>query len=527
MNSKQSSRYQLTIGATMVSLATLGDVLSRLNAWRALDMIAPAGERSLETVAVLRDEQPMKVVHSEGHFGVQQHGLARDVFLSMLDEVDKEYVRPDGIVRAPHEMRRCEWDAVSKVGSASYHVTPCFTPEQRAESFPGTLDPIFGELRSDLSDVCEAEFFARFGYGHNGPLYDGLQTNCRHEVHVEYALIYGKHVPEHVLAEYREGYARKCVDDERCFQLVVDIPELRGSLSISQLYGLSLATRNDVPLSSENIQRFLRVVKALATDVSSIEVDDALFAQGLVPAFAAPVTKSAVDTSLLTTDLAKKFHAALASENYNRMVAKARDERDKMQITQRHFDHDLAIAQMARDVYPTGWAVEMSNAMEARDVTRLLSTLDRADGDNETSKQIFAEVFGVKLRGLNSEKRRAAIFGFCGFDTERRNAYEVASSAANAERIRQADAKRATDSAESVRYRLTDGTIGSGREYVDRAVVAGFDHVFKLRRGKHAWWLLNRTTGQMTTVAAKDGTLDYARIALQLPEYKQSLQAAA
>jgi len=517
------STYKLKVGSIEVAAATLGQVLSYLNAWPPLDMLPLPVPSSVEDVTVTRDGQPLSLVRNTyGKFGVVQPGAARDILLAMIDEIDREFVRREGVVRLPHEMTRREWNAVVAVGSAAYGVYPCFTVEQQMERFP--VEPAgFGITERDLSDLCTSEFRQRFGYTHNGPRYHGHDTNSRHEVHVEYALIKGKNVPEHVLREYRDGDARELVDDAG-LRLVVDIPSLRGRLTPEQIWNLRVVVRDTEKLDATTVEPFVIAILELPSEATSVEVDDHLFAKGILPAIEIKQQAATVDASALKSDVSRDLYDALATAAYKGIVDRADAERARMNISRREYLRQCAIADQARNGYPTAYALELGEAMENRNIGFLLTVLDQADGSNETSKRVFAKHYGVKLRGLNATKRRAAIFAFCGFDAAQRKQFEEAEQAAKEKRLKDEATKAAIKHAEETFLNLTTGRV-TVKEFVDKAVTEGFNQLLKHRQGKHAWWLLNPTTGKGMALTAKSGMLEYARDGLRLTGYQQA-QAA-
>jgi hypothetical protein len=517
------STYKLKVGSIEVIVATLGQVISYLNARRPFDALPLPKPASIEDVTLTRGGETLNVVRSDrGEFGVVQHGTGHDILLAMIDEIDREFVRPGGVLRAPHEMTRREWNAVVAVGSAAYGVYPCFTAEQRQERFPVETAG-FGITHRDLSDLCTAEFWQRFGYTHNGPSYHGRDTNSRHEIHVEYALIKGKHVPEHVLREYRDGDARELVADAG-FGAMVNIPSLRGRLTPEQFFNLRVVVRDADKLDGSKLEPFVSAILELPVGATSVEVDDHLFAKGLVPALEIKQQPAAVDTGLLTSAVARDLYDALATAAYRGIVDRADVDRAKGNLSRRGYLRQCAIADVTRNGYSTSYAQELGEAMENRAVGFLLTVLDQADGSNETSKQVFAKHYGVKLRGLNATKRRDAIFAFCGFEAPQRKQYEEAEQAAKEKKQRNRETEAAIQTADNTVLNFATGRV-TVKAFIDKAVADGFNQLLKHRQGKHTWWLVNPTTGSGMGLAAKSGMLEYARDGLHLVQYQQA-QAA-
>ncbi|MBN3760917.1 hypothetical protein [Burkholderia sp. Ac-20365] len=506
------SIYQLKLGAVEVTLVALGQVLALLNA-SPKDTVA-SRPTNLRDISVLRDGSPMQVTRNEyGHLGVQQEGAARDLLLAMIDEVDRHFVRPQGQVRAPHEMSRLDWEAVAAIGSAAFNVFPCFTVDQLHERFasgPGMRADM------DLSDLCRQEMEQRWGYGHLGPRFADRSTNVRHEVHVAAALFAGKSVPEEVIAEYRDGYARHCADDDPSFALVLELPQLRGRLSEAQLRGLEIATRRSIMIDSGNVERLIAEVSSLPVDATYVDVDDRLYSAGLLPALSPENNVPGVDTSVLTSPVARDLYDALATAQAKSILERAQRERDKGNISKREYERQCAVADAARNSFPTRHCVEFAASVASRDVKPLLLILDSSEGMNEASKRVFTRHTGVKIRGLNKAARRAAIFTFCGYDEARRQAYERDLEAAHQKRLADEAAERATAKADASTINTPTGKV-SARQYVDAAVTAGYKELVNHRKGKVSWWLYNESTGNAYPLSAADGTLDYARDGLRLP----------
>ena len=58
---------------------------------------------------LLHGGQPVDLTRYNGSLTVRRPGTARDVFLSMIDEIDGAYFRPNGVMQAAWQIRRSHW----------------------------------------------------------------------------------------------------------------------------------------------------------------------------------------------------------------------------------------------------------------------------------------------------------------------------------------------------------------------------------------------------------------------------------
>lgn len=508
-------RISLTIAGMEVSLATLGHALYHLNRHQHEPGIVARPEH-LADITLVRDGVPMEVVEerrpSGRVFGIRGSGSERALLFDMIDEVDRDVMRVDGVLRAPHEMSYFDWMAVVSVGSAAYNVFPCF---------PGTTD-----AEVDFMTLCTEEYFRRFGHSHCGPTYDGQQTNSRHDVHVAYALMYGKFVPEHVVAWYRDGAGQRKskASDLGGFDIVLAAPELRGSLTPEQFRFLGLFVReqapeaaSELPLTVTALKPYVDVLSRLGAGATYVDADNALTAAGLLQVQPRPETTMEVhptDTSTLSEPV-RELYAMLTDARFEAQVKRLDNDRSKGQVTEREYLRQMAIAKDARLTASPKFAVEMVAAIENRDVDYLLNVLDQADG-NEISKAFMAKRYGVKIKGLNRQRRRAAIYSFCGFSAGQQADREANLTSMKNSRQQDRAAKEATELAERVNVRTPSG-IKSMRQFVDDAVADGFSELIKHRNGKFQWNLFNPKTHMAMGLSVAHGGLAYAREALKLP----------
>lgn len=512
-------RISLTIGGMQVNLATLGHALYHLNRHQAEPGTLPRPDH-VDNIVLVRDGVQMEVIEerrpSGRVFGIRSPGSEQALLLDMIDEIDHAIMRVDGILRAPHELSYFDWMAVVSVGSAAYSVFPCF---------PGKSD-----RDADFMTLCTQEYFRRFGHSHSGPTYDGMQTNSRHDVHVAYALMYGKPVPAHVVEWYRNGAGqpKAMASDLGGFNIVLAVPELRGVLTPERFRFLGLFVRDvnktaaqALPLTANALKPYVEVLARLHEGGTYVDADNALTAAGLLQARVRPDALKVVqppDTATLS-EAALELHTMLADRIFEAEMKRLDNGKAKGQITDREYHFRTELAKHGRLTASPGYAVEMVSAIENRNVDYLLAVLDQADG-NETSKAFVAKRYGVKVKGLNRQGRRRAIYAFCGFNAEQQADHEAKLASRKNDTLRNIAAKDATEQAERVNIR-TSGGIKTMRQFVDDAVAEGFSTLIKHRVGKFQWALFNPQTRMALGLSVAHGGLAYAREALMLPVHTQ------
>lgn len=516
--------YQVTYDGISHSFNSMGDLLVFMNNAKELD--GRVIFRHVSNVAVEKNGHPIVFVrNSYGGCGVQQEGSAFDLFLGMLDEVENLYVKKDGEVLQPYQMRRSEWNAVVAIGSATYNVYPCFTGEQLQEhrNIEGRDESFYS---ASLSSFCEAMFFERFGYGHNGPVYDREgQTNRRHEVHVAYALAAGKEVPEEVLDEYRaNSRIRGTYDIGKWFKVLIEIPQLRGKISQEKLSVLcSTLSHDHIDLTVENAPEFIRHMSEVPGNPTHVEMDDFLYSKGVLHAKLLSNPPEVVDLSGAISPLALRIRQLIGDNRVKNETQRIEEQRASGRMSLRELEISKDRVGRLLQEEPLGWANKMARAVEARNIEVLLDVLDGPDDSNTMSKKAIHEYFGVKLLGIKAKDRRNAIFLFCGYDSEKRTQYEQGVLARKAAEAGQRASKEAENRAVQAKWRMTDGSLVTGKEYVDTAVAEGHTVIYSTRKGRALqYWLKNPAKGYLRNILAKDGTLDYARLVLGLEEERMA-----
>lgn len=516
--------YQVSYDNTTHSFNTMGDLLVFIN--REKDQDGGPAFRPVGNVTVEKNGHPLVFVsNTYGKYGVQQEGSAFDLFLEMLDEVEQLHVKKGAEVLQPYQMKRAAWEAVNVIGSAAYNVYPCFTMDQlqerrKIEDAHGLFDT------AALSRFCEAMFIERFGYGHNGPRYDRSgQTNARHEVHVAYALAAGKEVPEAVLEEYRDNSGiRGSYDVGKWFKVLLEVPQLRGKIPAEKLAVLcNILSHNKIQLTVENAPEFIRHMWELPAEPTYVEMDDYLYGKGILPAKYAENSAPAVDLSTAFSPLALHIRQLIGEWRVKNETQRIEEQRKAGNISLR--EYEMMKMQIARimETEPLEWANKMARAVEERHLDMLLHVLDTPDDSNTMSKKAIQEHCGLKLLGLKAKDRRNAIFLFCGYDNEKRQQYEQSILDREAQEAKQRASKEAEEYAAQAQWRMTDGSIVSGKEYVDLAVAAGHTIIVATRKGRALqYWLKNPVNGYIRNILAKDGTLAYARLVLGLEEERKA-----
>jgi hypothetical protein len=498
-------------------MPTLGDVLAHVNrSVRGEKQFQPGCE-----IQVCRtDGKPLKIVRNDyGRFGIQQEGTAQEVFLSMLHEVDAMYVRPNGVVRKPHEMSRSDWEAVTAIGSAAFNVYPCFSADQFSQKCIWVDEK--GANPVSLDWFCTLSFMERFGYGHNGPLINReVGTNCRHEVHVAYALASGEQVPEAVLDYYRvEAPNTGASDLDPWFKALLNIPQLRGKLPFGQLRQLCSTLRHEkIELTNENAPFFIGLMSDLPDDPTYVEMDDFLYGEDVFKAYPVPqAPKAEVDPN--ARPLALLIRQKIGEYRRDKEIERCNQERAKGHMSLREFSRHVGIANQYPETETLAWGNKIADAVEAREIAFLLDILDTPDDANTISKKAICEIFGLKLLGLKAAARRQAIFEFCGYDSEKVAQYEQALRNAAEKASHERSMQDAETRASNAKWRVSGGEVISGKEYVDRAVAEGYTTIYTTRKGKALqYWLADISSGRSKNVLAKDGTLDYARLVHGLKE---------
>lgn len=413
--------YQLSVAGETLILGTLLEVLSVFR--------TDSRFSSVESSEILLAHcgQRVTVTRYNGALAVRRPGTARDLFLSMIDEIDGAYFRPNGVIQAAWQIQRSHWKLLYDAYDLTSRPHLIFSSAQidaaRAE------DCARGRL--ELHDLLQAESERRFGFRYAGPEYGKTRDrNCRHEVHVAYALAEGLPVPEGVLAEYRE-YPDKFSMDMRWGKVLLDVPELRGMMSSDKARVLvSVMAREKGGITSQNAALLSMVMRLAPNAPNYVEVDDLLFRHGLVESYSLP-DRFASPQPLGTpvSKFADVYRNRMADHRRDTEIARLRKERAAERVSQREFDLRMQIAQLEHGRETFAFGNEISEAIDSGDLQFLLDLMDCPDDRNRVSKEAVREVFDVKLLGVRAAARRRAVFELVGFDEAKQAEWEAAGAA--------------------------------------------------------------------------------------------------
>lgn len=510
--------YQIKLGENVIKqVPTLGGVLAFLN-HHDYDF-KPS---TVEEVSVSRDNVPMKLVgNSISKFGVQQEGSAQAIFEAMFKEIELFCVKPVDKVIPPYEMTRDQWNAVVAVRKAAEGNYPCFTADQLREpcQYDGADKLIFSN--PTVSYLCSHLFRTRFGWNHNGPSYDGEgNVSSSHDIHVAYALAAGKHVPEWVLGDYRGpgNGTLSCTGKADWFSALIRVPHLRGAIPAEKLQILvSILGWDKIEITNENVGEFIQAMNELPDDKPGfIEVEDHLYAKGLIKPFGslqiAPQSKVEA-FSPLALDIAE----VVAAEHRKVQIKHINKRRSKKEMSLRQYEKEMVAASLMGSYSYLVHANGLAKAVATKDLPCLLKVLDGPDDWNTASKRALQMHAGLKILGLKSAARTAAIYEFCGYSQEARAEYESKALAAAEKAKADRHEKEVTKLVESVWFRLSVGSVMNGKEFIEKAIHDGFTEITTTRAGKRKslnYWLTNPSTGSSYPLLKKNGTVDYAQIAV-------------
>lgn len=515
--------YVIHIGQRAEHRTTLAGVLEYLNEDR--------NERAvprLEDIAVRHIERGAIAIERlrSGSFAVRPTGTRRGIISAIIDEVDRFIVRPNGRVLQPYEMSRASWGAVVAAGALAY------SPEAALDMTQDDAGPLFQTAdlfeekgAFDVGHYVHSEFFRRFGFGTNGPLYDPSQSpNSRHEVHVAYALIRGDKVRECVLSTYRENL-HDGQYDLWMLRPLIDVPALRGALSKSVLQALCTVMRHEkVEITCHNVGKLLAALRHVHSDGGLVDVDDALYAAGIVSVRTMPAPRQLSGGSAQpVTPLAASIHEKISQRHYRENVDAAQSERNARTISQREYEYRTRSAERYRREYGFEWPNRVALAVMQRDIAGVLSIFDSPRDTNPDSKRALREELDIDVLQCTASQRRRRLFEMCGFSESEQAEWEaqaVMNKAKSRESQMLSDAKAY---AEATSYRLETGQTMTGREYVDFCIDAGFSRLLEEKRGSVTrYWIHDPNKRCSRPLRARDGTLAYARARLA-----ESAQSAA
>ena len=462
-------------------------------------------------ISLIHGGTPLPILRYNGILTVRQPGTAHAIFTSLFTELRDRWFSKDGKALQPWQVTRKRWEIFQFVFELASRPAWLLSGEQLEAEVEAARA---AGHRFHLGDVCDQVADTLFGYTSQGPrlsLSGGV--NGRHEVHVAHALFRDQPIPDTVLADYR-GDAKHFRYDLQWFPVLLDVPALRNSLPYGVMQNAVAIFRHEKrQIDGELGTDIVAALKSVPADITYTDVDDRLYAAGLVHKLDLPEQyQRPVDVGVAKSPVAARLRELIGDAVLKKSLDKLEADRQKGLISQRQYDLQTDMATLDRGRTTFEWPNQFAAAVEARDVSTLLKVLDHPDGWNDHSKQVLREQFGLSLRGLNSARRRRAIFTFCGFDEAAQAEWEAKQDAARAQRRAQEAANDAKAKAERARYRTPDNAVITGVEHVDRAIADGYSEIRSFRHGAATRYALARpgsTEGR--TLHAKNGTLDYAR----------------
>jgi len=466
-------------------------------------------------VTLHRDGQPLEVIRYNGILTVRQAGSARDIMTRMLAEIRPEWFIPGNRQREPWEIERRHWENFQFAFELAGKPAWVLSFEQLEAEHEAARS---STTRFDLRDTCSAVATALFGYGSEGPRVAGNgSVNGRHEVHVAYALLAGRLVPEGVLQAYRAepklfGFGMEWAT------ILAENPCLRGALPHGVLRQLAITMRREgSPVTEESVPALVAALDGLPPNAPPALVDDRLYAARLINAHPLPEKYLVpVNVGKPHSDLADRLRTVLATQIRDQSIARIERDRAEGRMSCREYERSMQVTRLDHGRATFEWPNRFAAAVEQRNIGLLLDVLDSPDDMNRASKQVVHEFLGVKLRRLATKKRRRAIFAMCGMDEAAQSDWETRHAQRKVEAREQRDAEHAKQKAGRARYQRPDGTVVSGCDHVDQAIANGFTEIRAYARGSvKRYAIVNPAVSEGRSLRANDGTLEYARAVLE------------
>lgn len=443
-------------------------------------------------------------------------GTVQELLTSMMDEVMPYALRADGSIKRPFEMTPSQWGAINMIGSVAYGVYTCFTTDQLSKPIA-----LSGSRSGGPVELLHQEFMTRFGYGHNGPTYgNGGDINCRHELHVGYALLRGEDVPQVVLDETRKRAEGAGFSDCAWIRELLKKPYLRGAFKEAYVFSVMrrLLLSEQVQLDEGNFRQFADLVNVLPTGATHIDVDDALFDAGHLHERPLPPLTHPCDGSPLSDFASRVRDEVLADQKRTRVQQL---EANKHRLSKRDIGFERALIERLDHECGYTQANRLAQAMDSKDLPVLLAFLDGSMC--KPYQRAVEREFGVKLVSANAVQRRRAIFKLAGFVTDEAiAAHEAVMESQRLERVRVARLRRNRDEAASNKF-LFDGVKTDGAALIEQLVAQGFNRIESKKTGAATlYYLCHPDTRKSLLVTKKMGTLDYARSVLEAAPVKRN-----
>ncbi|MGF6547198.1 hypothetical protein [Paraburkholderia youngii] len=499
--------YTLTIPGEVFTIPTLSGVFA---------LFANERVQATETALIeLQGDAPdVRVTRYNGTLGIRRDGAVADIVAAMFDEVRSFWLATYGPEPKPWQIRASHWDLLFSLFDLARTPTRFLSTDQiDAEKAAAREARQFFNLSSLFHEAATE----RLGFASGGPYVPGGSTNGRHEVHVAYALLHNESFPEDVLSEYR-AMDRAFRYDLEWASTLLDVPSLRGRLPAANLQQLvSVMRAAKQPVTAEAVDELVAAVAGVSNAPDFIEVDDALFAAGVLKPESLPeMFDKPIALGQPVNALAARLRDLIADWRREKKLDHADMQRTQGRLSARRHALERSMALLAHGRETFEWPNRVAVALESRDVASLLNILDTADDQNLSSKQVVLEFHGLKLRGLTAKSRRRAIFELCGLDGTAQAAWEANELARRQAERKEQDAQRAKEAAQNARYQRGDGVVIDGAQHVEDAIASGFREIRDWRKGASKQYaLVNTELNEARRLQVKDGTLDYARAMLE------------
>lgn len=516
------------------AFTTLANLLSGMNEC-AENVSRAASLPDIERMSVSASNgRQYAVVKHYNHIGIvlsANEATAQGILEQLFDDVYL-YARDNfGCIRQPWQMPRAHWAAIDCISKVAYGIIPCLSKEHVNQ----TCYHHDGRPCS-VTAFMLAEFFRRYGYGNNGPTYDGSQVNSRHEVHVAYALARGDAVPELVLQDYAAHDSRPSYD-LRFFSVLLEKPYLRGRITADRLNALLSFLRSRestvADITEENSGYLVGLMDCLPPEASYVEIDDLLYANGILDVRQLPTPAAPPDNGIARNEFAAKLRLMQIEARTKRARKMLEEEATKQRLPIRERLHREAQIADIPNWESHNWANKIADAITARNLDLLVEVLDGTN--NETTKRAIEIFHPVKLTGVRAADRRKAVFALAGFTTEDEYrkaeiAFEVAARERQTAQLEKDIArKRATrlddarDVAARTQFRL-DGVVMDGVKFIDAIMDKGYTRLETVKRGAAIQYrLANPESGAFYKLVKSQGTVEYVRAMLERQEVEAAL----
>lgn len=499
--------YKLNIPGETFVVATLAGVMALFSDERIK-------ETETALIALEGDGCVASVTRYNGRLAVRRAGSAVEVVDAFFDEVAAHWRSEYGDAAKPWQIRPAHWDELFGLFDLS-RAPECFLSSSQIDAERAAARD--ARQFFNLSSLFHSAAVERFGFGAGGPPAPGGGVNGRHEVHVAYALLRNEPVPDAVLDDYRK-MDRAFRYDLEWAEPLLNVPELRGCLPAEKHRWVAAVMRGaKQPITTENVGAIVAAVSDVRDACTFVEVDDALFAAGVLSADGLPpMFNEPVALGTPFNAFAERLRQILADSRREKSIDRADMERVQGRMTERRHKLECQMALLSHGRETFEWANRVAIAFEQRDLPLLLQVLDSPDDRNRSSKRAVEEFHGVKLRGMKAKDRRRAIFALCGMDGAAQSTWEAVFAEHKAAERKAEDAQRAKEAAQRTKYQRPDGAVIDGAQHVEDAIASGFREIRDWRKGASKQYaLVNLELGQARTLRAKDGTLDYARLMLE------------